>query len=168
MLKEETDEDSRFQKWELEPESFISKKIRYKKSKKQWMKIKSLWSNSVMPGQEKYLEVSHCGKLLTIQGELITRKNHMNMYLLIFSKKIVVSLHFFHKSYKLAFLIQLNIRETDLDLLSQYLSHHLKWHCSSIHEDSHRFAYEYKNWSETVNKIIVLINAAIFANLHKS
>ena len=92
MLKEETDEDSRFQKWELEPESFISKKIRYKKSKKQWMKIKSLWSNSVMPGQEKYLEVSHCGKLLTIQGELITRKNQMNMYLLIFSKKIAVSL----------------------------------------------------------------------------
>ena len=89
VLKEETDEDSRFQKWELEPESFISKKIRYKKSKKQWMKIKSLWSNSVMPGQEKYLEVSHCGKLLTIQGELITRKIHMNMYVFTdFFKKI--------------------------------------------------------------------------------
>ena len=75
VLKEETDEenlqsDTRFQKWEREPESFISKKSRYKKPKKEeWMKIKSL-----LPGQEKYLEVSHCGKLLTIQGELVTKK----------------------------------------------------------------------------------------------
>ena len=75
VLKEETDEDARFQKWELEPESFISRKIRYKKSKKQeWMRIKSLWSNSARSGQEKYLEVSHCGRLLTIQGELRTKK----------------------------------------------------------------------------------------------
>ena len=74
VLKEETDEDSRFQKWKLEPESFISRKIRYKKPKKhEWMKIKSLWSNLAMPGQEKYVEVSHCGKLLTVQGELITK-----------------------------------------------------------------------------------------------
>ena len=79
VLKEETDEHSRFQRWQLEPESFISRKIRYKKPKKhEWMKIKSLWSNLAMPGQEKYLEVSHCGKLLTIQGELITKKNPMN------------------------------------------------------------------------------------------
>ena len=73
VLKEETDEDSRFQKWKLEPESFISRKIRYKKRKQEWMKIKSLWSNS---GQKKYLEVSQCGKLLTIQGELITKKSY--------------------------------------------------------------------------------------------
>ena len=83
MLKEETDEDSRFQKWELQPESFISRKIQYKRRKQEWMKIKSLWNNS---GQEKYLEVSHCGKLLTIQGELITKKNPMNTD---FFKKIV-------------------------------------------------------------------------------
>ena len=70
VVKEETDEDSRFQKWKLEPESFISRKIRYKKRKQEWMKIKSLWSNS---GQKKYLEVSQCGKLLTIQGESITK-----------------------------------------------------------------------------------------------
>ena len=75
VLKEETDEenlqsDTRFQKWKREPESFISRNSRYKKPKTvEWMKIKSL-----LPGQEKYLEVSHCGKLLTIQGELVTKK----------------------------------------------------------------------------------------------
>ena len=89
VLKEETDEDARFQKWVLEPESFISRKIRYKKSKKQeWMRIKSLWSNSARSGQEKYLEVSHCGKLLTIQGELITKKSYE--YVLICSKKLLL------------------------------------------------------------------------------
>ena len=75
VLKEETDQenlqsDTRLQKWERERESFISRKSRYKKPKKEeWMKIKSL-----LPGQEKYLEVSHCGRLLTIQGELRTKK----------------------------------------------------------------------------------------------
>ena len=34
--------------------------------------------------------------------------------------------------------VQLNLHETDL--LFQYLSHHLTWHCSSIYEDLHRFA----------------------------
>ena len=77
VLKEETDEENlqgvtRFQKWERERESFISRKSRYKKPKKEeWMKIRSL-----LPGQEKYLEVSHCGQLLTIQGELITKKSY--------------------------------------------------------------------------------------------
>jgi len=68
LLKEETEEESeKFQKWEREPESYISRNIQYKKKRrKEWMKIRSLWSN--MPGQEKYLEVSHCGKLLTVQG----------------------------------------------------------------------------------------------------
>jgi len=71
LLKEETDEENlkseKYQKWEREPESFISRKSSYKKPKKApWMKIRSLWSNT--PGQEKYLEVSHCGKLLTVQG----------------------------------------------------------------------------------------------------
>ena len=84
VLKEETDEDSIFQKWELEPESFISRKIQYKKRKQEWMKIKSLWSNS---GQKKYLEVSQCGKLLTLQGELITKNIPMNTD---FFKKFVV------------------------------------------------------------------------------
>ena len=92
LLKEETDEEIEvLQKWEKVPESHISRNIQYKKKRKlEWMKIKSLCSNKL--GQEKYLEVSHCGQLLTIQGEIITRKNHMNMYLLIFSKKIAVSL----------------------------------------------------------------------------
>ena len=70
LLKEETDEEiEKFQKWEKVPESYIARNIQYKKKRKtEWMKIRSLWSN--MPGQEKYLEVSHCGKLLTVQGEL--------------------------------------------------------------------------------------------------
>ena len=70
LLKEETDDEiEKFQKWEKVPESHISRNIQYKKKRKlEWMKIKSLWSN--MAGQEKYLEVSHCGKLLTVQGEL--------------------------------------------------------------------------------------------------
>ena len=70
LLKEETDDEiEKFQKWEREPESYISRNIQYKKKRKtEWMKIRSLWSN--MAGQEKYLEVSHCGKLLTVQGEL--------------------------------------------------------------------------------------------------
>lgn len=69
VLKEETEEDNlkseRFQKWEREPETFISRKSCYKKKSKNegWMKIRSL-----VPGREKYLEVSHCGKLLTVQG----------------------------------------------------------------------------------------------------
>ena len=78
VLKEEEEEDEenlqseRFQKWEVLPESFISRKSCYKKRRLEWMKIRSLWSNKI--GQEKYLEVSHCGKLLTVQGELITKK----------------------------------------------------------------------------------------------
>jgi hypothetical protein len=77
VLKEETEEENlkseRFQKWEREPETFISRKSCYKRKPKNegWMKIRSLWSQ--MPGREKYLEVSHCGKLLTVQGELITK-----------------------------------------------------------------------------------------------
>jgi len=70
LLQEEDDEENlqseRFQKWEREPESFISKKSQYKRKRLEWMKIRSLCSK--MPGQEKYLEVSHCGKLLTVQG----------------------------------------------------------------------------------------------------
>ena len=71
LLKEETDEEIEvLQKWEKVPESHISRNIQYKKKRKlEWMKIKSLCSNKL--GQEKYLEVSHCGKLLTVQGELI-------------------------------------------------------------------------------------------------
>ena len=89
LLKEETDEENlkseKFQKWEREPESFISRKSSYKKPKKApWMKIRSLWSNT--PGQEKYLEVSHCGKLLTIQGELITKKCCKNLAHMISTK----------------------------------------------------------------------------------
>ena len=74
LLKEETDEEIEIlQKWEKVPESYISRNIQYKKKRKrEWMKIRSLCSNK--PGQEKYLEVSHCGKLLTVQGELITKK----------------------------------------------------------------------------------------------
>merc|ERR1712008_141788 len=68
---EENLQSERFQRWEREPESFISKKSQYKRKKLEWMKIRSLCSN--MPGKEKYLEVSHCGKLLTVQGELITK-----------------------------------------------------------------------------------------------
>ena len=34
--------------------------------------------------------------------------------------------------------VQLNLHETNL--LFQYLSHHLTWHCSSISKDLHRFA----------------------------
>ena len=74
LLKEETDDENVqsdvFQKWEKVPESHISRNIQYKKKRKlEWMKIKSLCSNKL--GQEKYLEVSHCGKMLTVQGELI-------------------------------------------------------------------------------------------------
>ena len=87
LLKEETEEESeKFQKWEREPESYISRNIQYKKKRrKEWMKIRSLWSN--MPGQEKYLEVSHCGKLLTVQGKLKTKKCCKNLAHMISTKK---------------------------------------------------------------------------------
>ena len=80
VLKEEEEEDEenlqseRFQKWEVLPESFISRKSCYKKRRLEWMKIRSLCQR-----KEKYLEVSHCGKLLTVQGELITKKCCKNL-----------------------------------------------------------------------------------------
>ena len=96
LLKEETEEESeKFQKWEREPESYISRNIQYKKKRrKEWMKIRSLWSN--MPGQEKYLEVSHCGKLLTVQGELITKKYCKHLAHMI-STKNLLNTDFFSK-----------------------------------------------------------------------
>ena len=96
LLKEETEEESeKFQKWEREPESYISRNIQYKKKRrKEWMKIRSLWSN--MPGQEKYLEVSHCGKLLTVQGELITKKCCKHLAHMI-STKNILNTDFFSK-----------------------------------------------------------------------
>ena len=41
--------------------------------------------------------------------------------------------------------LQLNLYETDL--LFWYLSHHLKWHCSSISEDLHGFARNLQHFS---------------------
>ena len=73
--------------------------------------------------------------------------------------------------------IQLNIHETNL--IFQYLSHYLTWHCSSISEDLHRFARNLKHLlaklflfcSKTIVKSIFQANAANFlqicVNLHK-
>ena len=57
--------------------------------------------------------------------------------------------------------LQLILHETDL--LFRYLSHHLKWHCSSIYEDLHRFA---QIWAKNCFIIVVLLN--LFRNNNKN
>ena len=100
LLQEEPDEENlqseRFQKWEREPESFISKKSQYKRKRLEWMKIRSLCSK--MPGKEKYLEVSHCGKLLTVQGELITKTCCKYLAHMISTKNLLNTDFFFKKN----------------------------------------------------------------------
>ena len=61
--------ETRYQKWILEGESELRFSIRnLELIKSDWMKIKPLYSNDDSFGFGQYLEVSHCGKLLTIQG----------------------------------------------------------------------------------------------------
>ena len=59
--------ETRYQKWILEGESKSSVK-NLELIKSGWMKIKPLYRNTDFFGLGQYLEVSHCGKLITIQG----------------------------------------------------------------------------------------------------
>ena len=52
--------------------------------------------------------------------------------------------------------LQLNLHETDL--LFQYLSHHLTWHCSSISEDLHRFARNLQHMNAKLFLLLFLNN----------
>ena len=62
-----TDEtETRYQKWLLEGAFESINNLELIKSG--WMKIKPLYRNHDSFGFGQYLEVSHCGRLLTIQG----------------------------------------------------------------------------------------------------
>jgi hypothetical protein len=61
--------ETRYQKWILEGESKLKFSIQsLELIKSSWMKIKPLYRNHDSFDFGQYLEVSHCGKLLTIQG----------------------------------------------------------------------------------------------------
>ena len=69
--------------------------------------------------------------------------------------------------------LQLNLHETNL--LFQYLSHHLTWHCSSIYEDLHRFAqiktqncFCYCFWTILGAQLIKLFTEAITKTVLRS
>ena len=68
-LRKTDETETRYQKWILEGESELTFSIKnLELIKSGWMKIKPLYRNHDSFGFGQYLEVSHCGKLLTIQG----------------------------------------------------------------------------------------------------